>query len=568
MSGESPRSFSNIIRTALSFPSDNDSEIEFVGTDGLVVPNVATTTERPGSSFEFIDESKADSESISGSSSESTDTSIMSTTPPGRTPPSTVKINGRVITVTTTAQAVSLGNTTLYKKENRVLLSEDKRNDLFDKATKTQSTKFDLVTLTLSEEDKLDDTYSIGIQIAQLKSHFVKYDMDDVFLIVQPYQDINGETQLAQSYTDLFVGYAKLTEEKVAASNKWYCENTVEEYHRQNLQLTFDFFENNCTKGLWEKCLEDYDEYALEEKGGPLLFLIMMKKLQSHTDSAVQYLINSVKNLKISNFEGENVSRVVSLIRGANKRRRNVTILPEEFPKWVLMVLQTSSVEDFNKTFSHLKRTIEVVTPLVTRLPPSYPSIEEMLRMGEKLYLDMSSANEWTGAKTKTNQSTFVANGIVAKKFTCWNCGTEGHSIKDCPKPSNPTLQERNKKLFNEAKKKNKEDKKKNDKDKNDKTPTGKWAPPSAKENNKRTIDEIPRFWISKTKRWVKDRDATATTSAPTANVSVNATPTVASTVTTTSGTITGSGRDLALANATHSINLAVQGLMNSLRDV
>jgi mRNA degradation ribonuclease J1/J2 len=111
----------------------------------------------------------------------------------------------------------------------------------------------------------------------------------------------------------------------------------------------------------------------------------MMKKVQSHTNSAVQYLINSVKNLIISNFEGENVSRVVSLIRGANKRLRNVTTLPEEFPKWVLMVLQYSSVNNFNKTFSHLKRAIEVVSPLITRLLPAYPSIEVMLQMGEKL---------------------------------------------------------------------------------------------------------------------------------------------------------------------------------------
>jgi hypothetical protein len=99
--------------------------------------------------------------------------------------------------------------------------------------------------------------------------------------------------------------------------------------------LTFDFFENNCTKALWEKCLKDYDEFEPEEKGGTLLFIIMMKKLQSHTDFSVQYLINSVKSLKISGFEGENVSRVVSLIRGANKRLHNVTTLPDEFPKWV-----------------------------------------------------------------------------------------------------------------------------------------------------------------------------------------------------------------------------------------
>jgi hypothetical protein len=106
MSGESPRSFSNILRTALSFPSDNDSEIEFVGTEGLVVPNVATTIERPISSFELIDEATVSGES-SSHSSKSVDSDNMSTTPPGPptpTTPSTVSINGRVIAVTTTVK--------------------------------------------------------------------------------------------------------------------------------------------------------------------------------------------------------------------------------------------------------------------------------------------------------------------------------------------------------------------------------------------------------------------------------------------------------------------------------
>jgi Zinc knuckle len=221
-----------------------------------------------------------------------------------------------------------------------------------------------------------------------------------------------------------------------------------------------------------------------------------------------------------------------------------------------------SSVEDFNKTFSHLKRTIEVVIPLTTRSAPQYPPIEEMLRMAEKLYLDMSAANEWTGATSKGNQSTFVATvACSGKKLTCWNCGVEGHSLKECPKTVVQANIDKNKKAFKESKKK--AEKKKDDK----KTPTGKWAPPSANENNNRIIEGVPRFWLSKTKRWVKDRDSTT----PTVHAHV-ATPTVltaSSSITPVSTTTSSSttGRELALANSAHSIYVAIQGLMNSLKD-
>jgi Zinc knuckle len=542
--------------------------------DGSVIPTPLRTVQTQGiGSFEGIEESYSEESNNDSSqrSKNSDSTSSGSSQSTMVTPAQNVTIKGRRINVAATAQTVTSGSTPLFKTKTRDQLSEDKRNDLFDKATKSRSTKFDLVSLTLSEEDKLDDTYSIGIQIAQLRGHFIKYDMDDVFMIVtpDPYDTSVSPPQLVPSrikntFQDLFDSYSQISEDQVAASNKWYSEHTVEDYYRQNLQLTFEFFENNCTKGLWEKCLEDYDEYEPEEKGGTLLFIIMMKKLQSHTDSAVQYLINSVKNLKISGFEGENVSRVVSLIRGAHKRLRNVTTLPEEFPKWVLLVLQTSSVEGFNKTFSHLKREIEVVTPLRLRTTVNYPPVEDMLRMAEKLYLDMTAANEWSGVTTKVNQSTFVTT--TGKKLSCWNCGGEGHTLKDCPKPTNQTMVEKNKKEFRDAKKKTQDKKKKDDKSKA--TPAGKWAPPSKNENNKRVIDGVPRFWLDRTKRWVNDRDATPPQMANVAVVTT--TPAVPSSavsgITTVAGTSTAS-RELAIANAAHSINLAMQGLMSTLHE-
>lgn len=98
----------------------------------------------------------------------------------------TININGRTISIALVAQPAISRSMPLLKKENRAALSKDKRNDLFNKVTKAQMTKFDLLTLTLSEEDKLDDTNNLGIQVAQLKHHFVKYDMDDVFAVAMP----------------------------------------------------------------------------------------------------------------------------------------------------------------------------------------------------------------------------------------------------------------------------------------------------------------------------------------------------------------------------------------------
>jgi hypothetical protein len=155
---------------------------------------------------------------------------------------------------------VAAQSTPLYKIDDRSKLTGEKLNNLFNKATKIKTRNFDGV-LPLSEEDKLDDLYSICIQVSQLQAHFIKFDMDDIFKIVDPYVDVStGETKLRNRFDNLFSSYYQLTEEDIARSSKWYNEHMAEDFYRQNLQLTFEFFKNNCTKGLWEKWLEDYDD--------------------------------------------------------------------------------------------------------------------------------------------------------------------------------------------------------------------------------------------------------------------------------------------------------------------
>jgi hypothetical protein len=87
-------------------------------------------------------------------------------------------------------------------------------------------------------------------------------------------------------------------------------------------------------------------------------------------------------------------------------------------------------------------------------------------------------------------------------------------------------------------------------KDKGKNVPIGKWAPPSKAEKNRRVIDGIPCYYMERTKRWFNDNDVPG---APVANVAAVVTPT---------------GRELALANAAHSINLAMTGLMKSFKDI
>ena len=60
-------------------------------------------------------------------------------------------------------------------------------------------------------------------------------------------------------------------------------------WYRENLQLSLDFFQSHMSDALWEKCFETYKEFNPIQRGGPLMMLIMLKKLQSDTEATTQY---------------------------------------------------------------------------------------------------------------------------------------------------------------------------------------------------------------------------------------------------------------------------------------
>jgi Zinc knuckle len=199
-----------------------------------------------------------------------------------------------------------------------------------------------------------------------------------------------------------------------------------------------------------------------------------------------------------------------------------------------------------------------------------YPAIDDMVRSAENLYSALAQTNTWTGIKTKENQSSFVAKQEGNQKRFCWNCGQEGHMLKECTRAVNQSAIDARKKAFNEAKakvKKEKQEGKKED-DKKEVPRTGKWAPPQPGEKNKRVINGKPMFWHFKTQRWLDDKRAGANVAA--AGTQPPARPSAAPSSAPTNNQANSAekaGRDLVMTNDSHQINLAMQGLLNSFKE-
>lgn len=389
-------------------------------------------------------------------------------------------------------------------------MSEKDRVDLFKSATfKHTTTFFDLISTSLDSADKLDDCYNVEMKINKTAQRHRMYDMHDVFTVMI----IDNDGRSVLECHDLYTEYPVLTPDDVARSNKWYNQWPKEDTYRENLNLTYKFFENNCSPSLFEKVSETYDSYTEEEKGGPLFFVIMINAIMSQTEEASLSLQTRLKRLDLKDIPGENVDKAVGLLRAVIRRLKIFNRLPEDIVRTLLRIFQTSSVPAFNNVFANMEqqRLLNQVTNGLA--DKGLLTLDNIFKVAGSFYQLMREESQWTG------ESTLGTDGSIFLSRTCWNCGGTGHDVTSCTRPKNARLIEVNKKKFHEEKKRAKNANKSSGNHSNtgngNRPPstqaapgTGKWRKPAPSENNRRVIDNKPMFWKQGAKRWVPDRDA------------------------------------------------------------
>ena len=148
------------------------------------------------------------------------------------------------------------------------------------------------MSLSLSDEEKLDDTYNLELLIRKTREAHMTYDMHDVFTIV-----IIDSSGMPTASKDLYSEYSEITIQQTADSNKWYKEWTDDdEFAGDNLNVTYNFMKNNVSGGLWEKTFEKYDQYKASEQGGPLFFILMLNVLLSNTQELSRLVSRTLKS--------------------------------------------------------------------------------------------------------------------------------------------------------------------------------------------------------------------------------------------------------------------------------
>ena len=177
----------------------------------------------------------------------------------------------------------------LHEKEDRKSASDDKRNELFDRATKTAHAKCETVLLNLSDKAKLDNACNLSTLIGKTKDHLIVRDSRNALTILCP--DPNDDS-VTLSEQDLFKDHDAISLEDVAASSLWCCKWPKDPTCEQNLTLTAKFLQNKVADKSWEKRHERCAKHEPVELGGP-------HQLVSNTEDAGRASLSRLESLSI-----------------------------------------------------------------------------------------------------------------------------------------------------------------------------------------------------------------------------------------------------------------------------
>lgn len=354
-------------------------------------------------------------------------------------------------------------DTRLWQKEHRSELTHEAKQSFATHVAGYalyKSNKLSAPSTSTDADVSLTKLHNLHNQLRALREHMRLYDVFDVFMIVVPQDVANGADLVrhanGQYALDLFHNYARITTPMVANSNAWYTHWISDTFVHENLMYSLKALKSNTEPSLWNKCLEIYDEYPRHCQGGPLMLSILLTRIQNVSESAIANHLEKVSRLKISKLEGENVDEAISLIKTAHSilisaSTPDQNFVPDDFPKTVLKVLQTSSVSDFNMIFKEEQREAERAADKRGGRPV-WPTISELTNLASNTYRRFETEGRWNASR-RIKQSGFSAATPHApprplRHLKCFNCGSEEHMATACPHPRDERKIAQNRKTY------------------------------------------------------------------------------------------------------------------------
>jgi len=117
------------------------------------------------------------------------------------------------------------------------------------RATAPLMSKFVPLTLSMEDENQLENAYNVSLSLDELKTKLMHFDMLNVFTILFPTDPKSSKDNSVTKTISLFDNFSSVIVEEVCASNCHF-RHYGEDYHLQNLDWTLQLLLRSCDDEL------------------------------------------------------------------------------------------------------------------------------------------------------------------------------------------------------------------------------------------------------------------------------------------------------------------------------
>ena len=275
-----------------------------------------------------------------------------------------------------------------------------------------------VMTDSKPSKETLKSMYSVTTRIDEFRRAARADNMIKIFDIPLDY-DASGRPS-SERTIDLFTQYKEVSLSTVRKASHFYSTYggpfTAENCNWTGLKLL-----NSCEEDLRERILGATANDPRTEQSGIVYFKIMMNHVVSTSESHMRTIQDHIRALKLTEFDGENVSDAVSSLRGLTEQLSNHSALPGDIIELIANVMRGTTVSKFetyvDQTYGYHRSGLVTYT------------LSSFFDAMEKQYQEMSGVTgRWTAATVKANQGSVFFSG------NCRYCNIKGHKQNDCRK--------------------------------------------------------------------------------------------------------------------------------------
>ena len=189
-----------------------------------------------------------------------------------------------------------------------------------------------------------------------------------------------------------------ISQEEVEGSNYYY--NTLDE--PKNFQINFvtkDMLLNNTKADLRKKVEVQSEGIVNNNQGGALTLWLIRKAVVRASEKHVESIKSALKQLKLSQFIGENIDEIVRIMRNNMSVLEAAGQVPNTIVKQLMDIFMTSSNKSFNQVFEtwHLGTIVHGLTP----------TYGDVLDKAVEVYSTLCDDKKWS--KSRLKDSSFLS---------------------------------------------------------------------------------------------------------------------------------------------------------------